>query len=268
MKVLLNEVTIDLDVVVRLDLRHRLLLLWSLLASVAWRRLHFLSGIALGVTGLIAKAAASVLEMSNLSSSNEKNDELFYDKLHLDDCEMPPQRFIMDIARGLREAMKLNLFNFDMIWDTRFGNRYLVIDINYFPGGENRRRDDEEMNDEAENAENIDGEHTEKQAEENTDSGSGDKFFYAMDDVEDPADVTAPISDVIAPEFQMCQFSSRSIEGKTRRRVAPLGPASGSMLDFDLLHLQAEFARVLQRNTRFQELYQELKSKTPSSPKL
>ncbi|GAB2273102.1 Inositol-tetrakisphosphate 1-kinase [Dionaea muscipula] len=54
--------------------------------------------------------------------------------LHLDDCEMPPQRFIMDIARGLREAMKLNLFNFDVIWDTRFGNRYLVIDINYFPG--------------------------------------------------------------------------------------------------------------------------------------
>ncbi|GAB2272810.1 hypothetical protein Dimus_007630 [Dionaea muscipula] len=75
-------------------------------------------------------------QVSNLSSSNEKNDELFYDKLHLDDCEMPPQRFIMDIARGLREAMKLNLFNFDVIRDTRFGNRYLVIDINYFPGYE------------------------------------------------------------------------------------------------------------------------------------
>ncbi|GAB2302557.1 hypothetical protein Dimus_036563 [Dionaea muscipula] len=44
MKVLLNEVTIDLDVVVRLDLRHRLLLLWSLLASVACYCLHFLSG--------------------------------------------------------------------------------------------------------------------------------------------------------------------------------------------------------------------------------
>ncbi|GAB2273103.1 Inositol-tetrakisphosphate 1-kinase [Dionaea muscipula] len=73
-------------------------------------------------------------QVSNLSSSNEKNDELFYDKFHLDDCEMPPQRFIMDIARGLREAMKLNLFNFDVIRDTRFGNRYLVIDINYFLG--------------------------------------------------------------------------------------------------------------------------------------
>ena len=30
--------------------------------------------------------------------------------------------------------MKLNLFNFDVIRDARFGNRYLIIDINYFPG--------------------------------------------------------------------------------------------------------------------------------------
>ncbi|GAB2273104.1 hypothetical protein Dimus_007911, partial [Dionaea muscipula] len=91
--------------------------------------------------------------------------------------------------------------------------------------GENRRRDDEEMNDEAENAENIDEEHIEKQAEENTDSGSADKFFDAMDDVEDPADVTAPISDVIAPELQMCQFQFLiSRRGKQQQESPPWAP--------------------------------------------
>jgi len=32
------------------------------------------------------------------------------------------------------KMMHLNLFNFDVIRDARFGNRYLIIDINYFPG--------------------------------------------------------------------------------------------------------------------------------------
>ncbi|KMS97578.1 hypothetical protein BVRB_5g125490 [Beta vulgaris subsp. vulgaris] len=72
-------------------------------------------------------------QVSNLAN-NEMTDEKYYQMMHLDDCEMPPQEFITDIARGLREVMKLNLFNFDVIRDTRLGNRYLVIDINYFPG--------------------------------------------------------------------------------------------------------------------------------------
>ncbi|GMH09206.1 hypothetical protein Nepgr_011046 [Nepenthes gracilis] len=72
-------------------------------------------------------------QVSNLAS-NERIDDKYYKKMRLDDCEMPPQKLISDIARGLREAMKLNLFNFDVIRDTRIGNRYLVIDINYFPG--------------------------------------------------------------------------------------------------------------------------------------
>ncbi|GAB4857851.1 Inositol-tetrakisphosphate 1-kinase [Ancistrocladus abbreviatus] len=72
-------------------------------------------------------------QVSNLAS-NERIDDKYYKKMHLDDCEMPPQKFIADIARGLREAMKLNLFNFDVIRDTSLGNKYLVIDINYFPG--------------------------------------------------------------------------------------------------------------------------------------
>ncbi|KAG5228689.1 inositol-tetrakisphosphate kinase [Salix suchowensis] len=52
----------------------------------------------------------------------------------LEDTVLPPQSFITDIARGLRRGLKLNLFNFDVIRDARIGNRYLVIDINYFPG--------------------------------------------------------------------------------------------------------------------------------------
>lgn len=72
-------------------------------------------------------------QVSNLAS-NEKTDEKYYKMMRLDDCEMPPQEFITDIARGLRQALKLNLFNFDVIRDTRLGTRYLIIDINYFPG--------------------------------------------------------------------------------------------------------------------------------------
>ncbi|GAB2290744.1 hypothetical protein Dimus_025017 [Dionaea muscipula] len=102
----------------------------------------------------------------------------------------------------------------------------------------------------------LQGEEQDEKEAEDENSGSGEKFFYAMDDVEDPVDVTAPGSDVIAT----------APKGNTAVGVDPSGP-SNNMLDFDLLHLQAEFARDLQRNTRFQELYQELKSKTPSSQK-
>lgn len=74
----------------------------------------------------------SFSQVSNLTTQ-ERNDDKFYSMM-LEDAEMPPQRFITEIARGLRRGMKLNLFNFDVIRDSRFGNRYLVIDINYFPG--------------------------------------------------------------------------------------------------------------------------------------
>ncbi|KAL9231187.1 hypothetical protein vseg_006444 [Gypsophila vaccaria] len=72
-------------------------------------------------------------QVSNLAT-NERTDEKYYKLMQLDDCEMPPHRFITDIATRLREALSLNLFNFDVIRDSRLGNRYLVIDINYFPG--------------------------------------------------------------------------------------------------------------------------------------
>ena len=52
----------------------------------------------------------------------------------VEEAEMPPMEFVMELAKGLREAMGIRLFNFDLIRDSRDGHRYFVIDINYFPG--------------------------------------------------------------------------------------------------------------------------------------
>ncbi|KAJ4829388.1 Inositol-tetrakisphosphate 1-kinase 5 [Turnera subulata] len=79
------------------------------------------------------EGSLSFSQVSNLTS-DERNDDSYYKMMDLEDKEMPPQGFIKDIARGLRSALSLNLFNFDVIRDARIGNRYLVIDINYFPG--------------------------------------------------------------------------------------------------------------------------------------
>lgn len=79
------------------------------------------------------EGSLSFSQVSNLTT-HERNDENYYETMNLEEIEMPPQSFITEIAGGLRRAMKLNLFNFDVIRDTRIGNRYLIIDINYFPG--------------------------------------------------------------------------------------------------------------------------------------
>lgn len=56
----------------------------------------------------------------------------------LEDAQVPPVDFVEFMAKNLRQALRLHLFNFDMIRDRRvaaeLGIRYLVIDINYFPG--------------------------------------------------------------------------------------------------------------------------------------
>ena len=56
------------------------------------------------------------------------------DVVDLEKVEMPPLGFVEEIARAMREETGLNLFNFDVIRDAKNGNRYFVIDINYFPG--------------------------------------------------------------------------------------------------------------------------------------
>jgi inositol-1,3,4-trisphosphate 5/6-kinase/inositol-tetrakisphosphate 1-kinase len=79
-----------------------------------------------------AEGSLSFSQVSNLP--NERTAQEYYDDMRLEDAIMPPTAFINDIAAALRRALSLHLFNFDMIRDARAGDRYLVIDINYFPG--------------------------------------------------------------------------------------------------------------------------------------
>uniref|UniRef100_A0A7N0ZTD7 Inositol-tetrakisphosphate 1-kinase n=1 Tax=Kalanchoe fedtschenkoi TaxID=63787 RepID=A0A7N0ZTD7_KALFE len=79
------------------------------------------------------QGSMSFSQISNLTA-HVKDHEKYYKSMNLEEGEMPPQKFIAKIARRLRKAMNLDLFNFDVIRDVRVGNRYLVIDINYFPG--------------------------------------------------------------------------------------------------------------------------------------
>ncbi|VFR02155.1 unnamed protein product [Cuscuta campestris] len=75
----------------------------------------------------------SFSQVSNCRT-DEKNHDKYCKMMNLEDAELPPLSFLTEIARGLRRETKLHLFNFDVIRDNKVGNRYLVIDINYFPG--------------------------------------------------------------------------------------------------------------------------------------
>ncbi|KAG8363769.1 hypothetical protein BUALT_Bualt19G0056800 [Buddleja alternifolia] len=69
----------------------------------------------------------SFSQISNLSAQDQSDE-------NIEAVELPPSSIVDEVASQLRQALKLNLFNFDMIRDSRVGDRYLVIDINYFPG--------------------------------------------------------------------------------------------------------------------------------------
>lgn len=79
------------------------------------------------------EGSMSFSQVSNLTM-RDRSDDNYLETMHLEDVEMPPFSFLAEIARGMRRAMKLHLFNFDVIRDVKVGNRYLIIDINYFPG--------------------------------------------------------------------------------------------------------------------------------------
>ncbi|KAL8538389.1 hypothetical protein ACS0TY_000401 [Phlomoides rotata] len=70
-------------------------------------------------------------QISNVTAQDQSDDSVA--KL-VEAAELPKLSFVNEVATQLREVLKLNLFNFDMIKDSRVGGRYLVIDINYFPG--------------------------------------------------------------------------------------------------------------------------------------
>lgn len=73
-----------------------------------------------------------VLPFSQISNLAVKEDDEV-SKL-IDAAEMPPLNFINELANALKNALRLRLFNFDVIKDGGIGNRFLIIDINYFPG--------------------------------------------------------------------------------------------------------------------------------------
>ncbi|XP_042465857.1 inositol-tetrakisphosphate 1-kinase 1-like [Zingiber officinale] len=76
---------------------------------------------------------AENLEAAELPSSSCQNPEDVDDE-DVEAAELPPQSFLEKIARGLRQATGLRLFNFDMIRDADARDHYFIIDINYFPG--------------------------------------------------------------------------------------------------------------------------------------
>ncbi|KAL0299827.1 UNVERIFIED_CONTAM: Inositol-tetrakisphosphate 1-kinase [Sesamum radiatum] len=70
-------------------------------------------------------------QISNVTAQEQSDQSLA--KL-MEAAELPPSSFVNEVATQLRQALNLNLFNFDMIRDSKVEGRYLVIDINYFPG--------------------------------------------------------------------------------------------------------------------------------------
>ncbi|THU57668.1 hypothetical protein C4D60_Mb03t05940 [Musa balbisiana] len=78
-----------------------------------------------------SEGSVTFSQVSNMTTQVSSKAEYY---MQLDEAELPPLSFVTEIARGLRRAMGLRLFNFDVIRDVKVGTHYLVIDINYFPG--------------------------------------------------------------------------------------------------------------------------------------
>lgn len=79
------------------------------------------------------EGSLSFSQVSNLNTVERKDDK-YYASTDLENADYPPMSLITEIAMGLKKVTQLHLFNFDVIRDTKIGNRYLVVDINYFPG--------------------------------------------------------------------------------------------------------------------------------------
>ncbi|KAL1291370.1 inositol-tetrakisphosphate 1-kinase 1-like isoform X1 [Arachis ipaensis] len=83
------------------------------------------------------KAKAGTLKFSQISNFTIQDNNVGDGANHLSNierAEMPEESLIKELARALRERTGLNLFNIDVIRDAKDCTRYLVIDINYFPG--------------------------------------------------------------------------------------------------------------------------------------
>eukprot|EP00271_Cylindrocystis_brebissonii_P006191 TRINITY_DN18836_c0_g1_i1.p1 TRINITY_DN18836_c0_g1~~TRINITY_DN18836_c0_g1_i1.p1 ORF type:complete len:385 (-),score=45.03 TRINITY_DN18836_c0_g1_i1:1149-2303(-) len=76
-----------------------------------------------------------LISFPRISSSHVAQTPLALDKLGSQEAEPPPQDLLRYLASELRQKLGLNLFNMDIIREGGgTGERYYVIDINYFPG--------------------------------------------------------------------------------------------------------------------------------------
>ncbi|KAD4982793.1 hypothetical protein R6Q59_002424 [Mikania micrantha] len=79
--------------------------------------------------------SGGVMIFSKISSSVINGDDGWSDNGSGEKVKMPSLEFVDEVAKGLRQALGLHLFNFDMIRDDK-RDGYLIVDINYFPGYE------------------------------------------------------------------------------------------------------------------------------------
>ncbi|KAI4336149.1 hypothetical protein L6164_014714 [Bauhinia variegata] len=71
---------------------------------------------------------------SIIVQENSHHDGISEEERNVEKAEMPSEILTEELARALREATGLNLFNVDVIRDANDSRRYLVVDINYCPG--------------------------------------------------------------------------------------------------------------------------------------
>ncbi|XP_022947122.1 inositol-tetrakisphosphate 1-kinase 1-like isoform X3 [Cucurbita moschata] len=84
----------------------------------------------------LEKKTDGAMKFSQISRAEEKSEKCNCGRKKEaaaeEEIEMPPEKIVTEVSRGLREAMGIRLFNFDMIRDRN--GTYYVIDINYLPG--------------------------------------------------------------------------------------------------------------------------------------
>eukprot|EP00243_Klebsormidium_subtile_P003341 TRINITY_DN16707_c0_g1_i1.p1 TRINITY_DN16707_c0_g1~~TRINITY_DN16707_c0_g1_i1.p1 ORF type:complete len:413 (-),score=66.68 TRINITY_DN16707_c0_g1_i1:165-1403(-) len=75
-----------------------------------------------------------VRSFSRVSSAAASLNEAGFEAVSKTAGELPPEPLLRKLAEQLRERLGLHLFNLDMIRENGAGNKYYIIDINYFPG--------------------------------------------------------------------------------------------------------------------------------------
>ncbi|KAG6737622.1 hypothetical protein POTOM_059150 [Populus tomentosa] len=71
------------------------------------------------------------LQISNLKEKTDCGGGGEFDRV-----EKPLVDFVDEVAKAIKEETRISLLNLDVIRDARDANRYLIININYFPGYE------------------------------------------------------------------------------------------------------------------------------------